>query len=627
MPSSTQRSALRRWLDARPGRRVVLAGVAFVLVQAAVRAWVKLRGWFVVDDLAFIAQAQTDPLTPGWFFRDWNGHFMPGSFAVVRLTNHLWPFDWTAVALVDVALQALLGVLVLALFLELFGRRVEVLVPYAVFVFSAITLPAFLWWAAALNQLWGQLAMVTALLCHVRFHRSGRRLWQAGTVAAVVVGLMFSEKVVLVAPVLLLLTLFWFTPGRRWPKVAGALRAAPHLWVALAGTLLAYAVARALVVRTGPQPPTGVELVVDTIGVGLFRGVLPGLLGGPLHWGQVPYGGYADPSLTVIVATTLAATLVGVVTVWFRRRAILAWTLAGLYFLSTMAILVVGRAQQFGPMVAVEYRYVTDLCLVAALCAGLASLPIRGAAKVGTVQRIEPRRSQHRSDPLLDVLSTPSARALGSATAVCVLAVPSLVSNVSYAPYWEQPRTREYFSHLRTSLAQADGPVDLVDQRIGFFPETTTSRLLTQAQPTPRFLTKGRSASTVFVPDSDGYLRRAQVEGIRGRQGPHETCGWLVGPQPQSIPLQRQTFPWLWGVQIGYLASHDADAVVQVGSVRTPVRVRAGVHHLFVLGEGAVDTVRISDLSYGTLCTNDVQVGGFTPIPGTGPGDLRGGRL
>ena len=134
------------------------------------------RGGYFLDDFAFTGFAPSYPVTAvhDFLLKSYNGHLMPGAFVQVWLMTKAFPLNFAVVVAVDVVLQVLVGLAVLAVLRELFGSRPVILVPFTVYLFTPMTLPAFVWWAAALNQLPQQLATALAIWCQLRYLRTGR---------------------------------------------------------------------------------------------------------------------------------------------------------------------------------------------------------------------------------------------------------------------------------------------------------------------------------------------------------------------------------------------------------------------------------------------------------------------
>ena len=203
---------LRERFASDPASVVVPIAAVLVLGQLVLRGWAAAGGYYLLDDFVFIDNAVSLPFDLR-IFEAYNGHVMPGSFALVEVLTGVAPLSWPAVVALGLLQQLAIDAVLLRLLVELFGRRPAVLVPFAVYVTSSITLPAFLWWAAALNQLPMQLAVLLALHFHVRYLRSGEVRDALRSAAAVAAGLLFSEKTLLALPLLVALTLFWFTEG------------------------------------------------------------------------------------------------------------------------------------------------------------------------------------------------------------------------------------------------------------------------------------------------------------------------------------------------------------------------------------------------------------------------------
>lgn len=621
----------RAWLEARPGRYVVVGAVALILLQALVRGYVKFGGWFVADDMSFIGRAEHMPfLSREYLLAGWNGHLMPGSFTLVRVLNHLWPVNYTPVALVDLAMQAVAGLLAFRLLVSLFGRRPAVLVPLSIYLFSPITLPAFLWWAAGLNQLPGQIAMIGALALQVRYHRTGRT--RDGVLGALCVlgGLLFSEKLLLVVPIVFALTFFFFTPGRPVARVRQAVTQHWRVWVAYLAVVGPYTLYYVTTVPSpvGKAPDT--TLAIQTVATALSQAVLPGLFGGPLRWSQIGVGGVANPTVAMSLFACVATALIVWTSVVRRRRAVFGWVVVAAYWLSNAVLLGITRASYVGPIIGAEYRYSTDVCIVFAVFGAAAFLPIVGTYAKGTPQRLLPRSPArpasagsrpHRAEPAGLSVEGTVAGAL-----CCAVVITSLVSTFQYDRFWRSNGSAPYFANARADIAASKRHITLTEinlpERVqagflGAFVKTST--MMSGFEPRPRFLTPGASAAELYMPDDSGHLRTVVVDGFSNRKGPEKNCGWRVGPDTVRIPLVKATLPWEWTARIGYLATSDATATVTVGQTTSKVTITKGAGSLYVLGQGQVRAVTIHGLSAGSMCTNDVAVGFPRPLPGSHP--------
>jgi hypothetical protein len=620
----------RGWFEAKPGRPVLAAAVALILLQALVRGYVKFGSWFIGDDLAFIGRAERLPFwSPEYLLAGWNGHFMPGAFAYVRLLTALWPLNYVPVGVGDLLLQALAGLLMYALLTSLFGARPAILVPLAVFLFSPMTLPAFVWWAAALNQLFGQIAMILVLLLHVRYHRTGRVRYGVLGALSLLVGLAFSEKLLLTVPVVCALTLFYFTGGPPLLRVRRAVGQHARVWVAYAAVVVPYLAYYTTHVKSPIDARRNLTLTLDTLGTALGHAVLPALFGGPWRWMPIGVqGGIANPGTAMVTVVAVASALVVWASVVRRRRAIFAWVVIATYTLVNAVILGVTRGPWVGPIIGAEYRYSTDACVIFAIFGALAFLPLHGHFAGGQPQRLVTRRVGRRVQteaPAPSALQGPGESAVASGLAIAVL-VSSMVSTFAYDHLWRNDNIRNFFTTTQRDYANVKRGVTLADTNFpeniqsGLFGEWgRTSALFAAFRPRPEFLTPGRYASDLLLTDDSGHLRLATVEGFTNVPGSVKGCGYRIEDALVSIKLGATTLPWLWYVRIGYIASDDATTTVRAGRTVTSAKVHRGLGNLFVMGDGAIGTVELSGLSAGALCTDDVAVGFLKAVPGTHP--------
>jgi hypothetical protein len=613
------------------GRGVLWAGLALIAVQAALRAWVGLRGFLALDDYAFEYRAVTMPLSsPHYLFDAWNGHLMPGSFVLVWLSTKLAPLAvWPGVA-VDLVLEAATGVVLLMLLVELFGRRKAVLVPLALFLLTPATLTGFAWWSAALNQLPAMLAMVSCLYLHVKYLRTGS--WRTGALALVafLVGLAFFEKMLLFAPLVFLFTAMYFVPGTWWRRLWGA--AALHwrvwgLWlVALGGYAVYYRSAVDSTVRSDTSPTAFLDLLSTS-----WRALRVTVLGGPWGWASfaestetLPVSGSLLSGLSTIV---LLLVVVGSAVVY--RQAARAWFLPATYFVATVALLASGR-DQVGPIIGMLLRYYAEVALLAAVALPLALLPMVGDVAKGQLLRLEPRswvlpvieRFRHAEGGPWS-LSDHSRMVLVRGTIVALLA-SSTLSTVRFDAHWHANPGAGYVAHARHDLAGFPSDAALYDGAVPtgilpplFFPYNSVSRVLAPLPDLPRVLGIGDSADDLRMLDDRGHVRHTYVGGAAAEPGP-TTCGWFgSGPGGVVVPMPVPIFDYAWTLRIGYLASENTRAVITAARQSVHVQLHQGLHALYVQLSGPVGAVRIDGMAPGSsVCTDDVHVGTPVALPG-----------
>jgi hypothetical protein len=125
---------------------LALAATAMTAAQLALRAWIGYRGWFSLDDYVFYTKAAELPLFDHRLLLDaYNSHLMPGSMIWVWLTTRAAPLDFGVVMTTSLLLQVAVDVAVFFALRRLFGARKAILLPYALFLFTTISLPATLW--------------------------------------------------------------------------------------------------------------------------------------------------------------------------------------------------------------------------------------------------------------------------------------------------------------------------------------------------------------------------------------------------------------------------------------------------------------------------------------------------
>lgn len=600
------------------GRRVLVVAGCLVVAQLVLRGWVAFGGFFSLDDYVFYTRAgASDLVSASYLFTDYNGHLMPGSMIWVWLSTALAPLDFAPVAATALVLQLLVDVLLFLVLRRLFGVRPAILVPFTVFLFATLTLPGLVWWAAALNQLPQQVFMLLAVLAHLRYLRTGRTRDALLAPMAVLGGLAFSEKTLLMVPLLLVVTWFFFVADVDLAGLRANLRRYRTTWVAHGVLVVGYLACYLAFVEGPVRGGLSAGDVLTTTDIAIRRTVLPGAFGGPWTW--EPLGvvdSLADPHPLAQVMVLVAAAAIVAYSLLLSRGAWRAWTLLGLSVLTEIGLLLATRVQVVGAEpVAAEYRYFTDLGIVVALTVGFAFL----------------RNTAPSAHPVPDVLAAPPLRGPRGWRAASVhqptLAVLALVAVVvgsafsaaTYRDRWAANPGDPYFAAALPGLRELpdaavlyDGPVpDRVIWRL-LWPATLPSRLVAPTTIDVDTLDEGESTADLVDIGYEGEVRPSEVSGIPVADGP-TGCGWRVEASTVRIPLTSDAFNWNWVVELTY--DTDADTVVELeaGSTTVDVPLAADDNRVFVAVTGELDQLAVTGT--GTeVCITGATVGLPQPV-------------
>lgn len=592
------RVASRTW---RPAE-VWLAAALLVVASLALRAWVVVPAFFFLDDYVYLADARSGPSGLAWLLAPYNGHLMPAARALIWWVDGQGPADWGAAATTSLALQAAASVAFAWMLVRFFGARPAVLLPLALFLTTAITVPALVWWAAAINLAGVQAALFCALGCWVEVMRGGRLRWLLGTLAAVALGLAFDVRGVLALPVLAAVSVAYFTTGGPRQRLRTLLRdhLVPLLTLAgVGGAYTAYYLVAVEGVTTWPQPGDAAVLLAVALGATLPLGAV----GGPWRWTPgAPPTALAD---TAVVPVLIAWLVLGVGVVWLARRrtrTLRGWAVAVAYA-AVLVLLVAGTRSAAGTAAAREYRFLVESGGLLALALALALLPVPGA----------PGSSAPRAHP-----AVAAPRRTTALLAVAAVAVGGVVSTVGYARSWHDDNaSAPYVDRLAADL-EALGPVDVAETRVPrrvldplVFPRNNTRTLL-EALDSPAGLT---TASTeLHVVADDGSVRRAAVAPTTvSSPGPVPGCGWQVRPgAPVRVPLEQPVADGPTWMRVAFLAGEGVQVQVDAGGTVVREPLRPGLGSLFMLHGGGFDGVEVSVADGSAdLCVDRVEVGGL----------------
>ncbi|PZG15820.1 hypothetical protein C1I95_18820 [Micromonospora craterilacus] len=359
------------WLARDRIRAVALAMIALSVLW---RAHVASRGFLAADDYVLITQAAESDLTVGHLFSLYNNHLMPGGRLLIWLTTeYVGMAYWPYVLLMAIG-QTVLGIASLHLLRRLLQPSWLLLLPLGVLLFSPLTLEATTWWAVGVNMLPMQISMVLAVSAQVGYVQTRRKRHLVTLALAVLLGLFFFEKSILVVPLVFLLTAAFYAEGGPVRTIWTTIRRWWPSWLLLTVLSLGFLVAYLRGSESSLRRPESVGEVFSFLTQMLGSTVIPGLVGGPWQWLGAGDGApvAAPPQLGTWVAWTIVVALV-VATVRHRRRAGRAWLLLGAYLVLVAAMLAATRlGSAFSGVAGGVPRYVSDVVVVAAICLGVA---------------------------------------------------------------------------------------------------------------------------------------------------------------------------------------------------------------------------------------------------------------
>lgn len=588
--------ARRLWTRLDEGGLVLVVALLMLAVQIAWRATTTADSTFWQDDFRYLADARELGLSADFLLQDYNGHVMPGQFLLVWAVSHL-EFSFTAPAVMLIVFQLLASGLMLWVLWSLWPRRPELLVGYALFLFSPLGLVADTWWAAGLQALPMQCAMLLAVGATVKDHRSPSWRWKATAVAAVVVGLAFWEKALLIVPLLVLVQILLLEDAR-WADRWAVLRRHRVEWAVWGVLALAYTAVYVLIVGQGERAAGARPSYQDFVVNAVMKTLLPGILGGP--WSDA--GGentvYPVPTdVALAVATLVFVVFAG--WAWGRqpRAATRAGVLVVAYLVMDLGLVLLGRSE-FALLLARDPRYVTDALPVVALGVVAAVAP--------PISRPAPEERWSPEAPLVRICLLACA-ALVTSSWVSVQALTDQLSH-DYADEYVTRLLREHKAEPDAVIVDASAPpVGVVAQPV--------SVVFAAAGVAPRF---DQPSSDLRMADGFGYLTPVEVPDAEFREtGPESDCGWPVSSLRETrVGTESGPAGTRRVVQLGYFSQDDTALLVELAPSDEPqyVNAPAGLGYLSLVTEAEVSGVAfIRPAGAARLCVTDVTIGAPWP--------------
>lgn len=589
---------------------VAAAAVALVVAQLVVRCVLAFGGYFYWDDLILVGRAGTQGLlSPSYLFDDHDGHVMPGAFLLAGAVTHLAPLVWVWPAVSLVILQLIASASLLRTLHIVLGWRPVLLIPLCFALFVPLGIPAFAWWAAALNALPMVAAMAWVCGDAILLARTGNQRYAVTAVLAYFAGLLFFEKAAVIPFVAFtVVALLFHVQGARNQGARNAVAESWHrgqrLWIPTLGLTAAW-IGVYLVVVDQKRWSWDLAMTWDLLARSFTHGIVPGLAGGPWEWQRwAPASPWATPPTSAMVLGWVALAATVAVSMIRKQRVGTVWLVAGGYAVAGQIPIYLMRSSQFTALeLAQTLRYLPDLVTVAAMLAA--------------VGFCAPNRS---GSTWLDQSPARAAAVMGVATA---FVASSLFSTKTFLTSWQDNPVQPYVGNALTGLALAHHRSDavLLDQEVDplvlgrvAYPENLASHLFALIPGRPEF---GRYTTQLRMLDVAGRLVDANVTWVRTiAVGPQPNCGYFVQPDaPVRMPLDGPLLPAEWTAEINYLANTEGTMLLSLtDGPDTKVSVHPGLNRVYVRLSGAGDAVKVTATTTAlALCLASGPVGYLTP--------------
>ncbi|WP_406273444.1 hypothetical protein [Nocardia sp. NBC_00881] len=597
-PAPASSGRIRLLSKIRNAQPVVVAAGCLIVLQLAIRWWVADSGYFYWDDLILVGRAARYPLwSTDLLLYNHDGHFMPLAFATAWVVTAVAPLAWAGPVLSLLILQLGASVAVLRMLIVLVGARWTILVPLVFYLFCPLTLPAFAWWAAALNALPLQFALAWVIGDAVLLVGSGRHRYAVSGIAVLMVALLFFEKSVIVPFVAFAVAALARYVDGHAAAIRVVVRRGAALWIG-SGSVLACWLIGYLTVVDVSAIHSSPDDVRNLLPGATSLGAVPTVLGGPWMWERwLPSTPWAVAPGWAVVSGWVALGALVVLSIRCRLRVLPVWLMVSAYILVAQLPVALARS---GPNTAAELtqslRYFADVGVVSTAAGAL-------------LLRARPRLPRGRTRT---VLPGPGA----VVALMVVFLVSSMASTYTFTRAWRAGPTRTYITNVTSVLAEWDG-APLLEQEVPWnvlnplaYPQNLTSRVLAPIAAPGTF---ADSTPHLRMITDTGEIVDAAVWWNRSiRAGPEPDCGYRIhGAEPVYLPLDGPMLEHEWTVQLNYLANRDGQITVAFehgAAVAAPVR--KGLNTVFVRVAGDGSALRINSRTTGLdLCVGVGPVG------------------
>lgn len=601
--------------------------LALITAQLVIRGWLAATGNFYWDDLVLIGRASSHPIL-SWDYlgHSHDSHFMPAAFLVAGVSTVIAPVNWIVPAITLIVMQALASLAIWRMIRILAGPRAGAgaLAALAFYLFTPMTVPAFTWWAAALNSLPMQAAMAwivadAVLLARSRGRRPDATLIVVRSSVIFVVALAFFEKSLFILPVAFAAAVLAVRFDSARPQSASAddeidrpvpdsplIRAftgARALWVSTAVIFAVWVV----VFFSVSDATAGQHSIAQTARLvwrSINDAVIPSLIGGPWEWERwVPSPPMGFPPVWMIVLGWVVAALLVGWAVTRRRGAAAVVICAAVYAVVAQIPAMWNRSSANTALeLAQTMRYLPDTAVVFTIAIALiVAAPATSTKDAAGRHAGTPERSR-------------GAHPVGVVLVAALAIASAMISLVSFADSWRDDPTGDYLANAKRALAQ-NRDITMFDQSLPLevllpvaYPNNQISHTFSRVTERPRF---GVTTDRLQVLDNSGNMVPGAVTPARTIRPGRGSCARPELDGPGRLLLNGPLIQWRWTVAVSYCANSGGEIEVSLdGGRAVRVPVQAGLHVLYVQLEGRGRAVAIRPVTDGlALHTGEGRVG------------------
>ncbi len=578
---------MRSWRGAQGA-----AAVGVIAVMLTVRGRLLAGSYFNQDDFYMTGRAYRSDLTWDYLFSDFAGHVNPLQQLALWLVAHHAPYDWPVIAAAILAVNLAATVLVWLILTRLLGDQWSRVVLLAVFAWAPMTLVPTLWWSAAMF-LWPHvLCSLAAIWLLVRWHQGDGRGWvnASGIVVVTVGALLWHERAVLIAPLVLGVAVALADDAAGWRRLTTTVRRYRWLWLAMLATAAGFLVLHGLLTDVEGGGGTARQQV-DVSWSFVGRSVVPGILGGP--WAGQTVGGAVVPATWVTVVSAVLV-VAGIGWLLWRGGPARRWGLAVVagYVAADLALLLAGRSG-FGQIIGLDPRYSSDTLHAAVVCIALCL----------------------RDAPAWPALATNRGRALVVGGLLASYGVASAFGTALLVPHFQNKQDRELVTNVRDDLAadptqvifDGPAPAELVLPLVG-----ADNRFSVIFGPLPELPAFDQPSARMRVVGPDGHLEPVELAGlVPSVRGPDADCGYPVSTATTVVEMTAPLDGRLL-LRVRYFSGNESAVTVSADGWSAEFLARRGPNEVWLVlpdADAEVTDLALAGDGRATVCVTEVAAG------------------